>query len=105
LEILNLLFEAGSQGLLPRDLAMRPKQFKVTRHQISRSVLRMNRRVEKEFDEHVAEKRGWHWDLTSFAYNAWGALYLTSDFLTKSQLERKVKLCSEGVTRKPVRLL
>jgi hypothetical protein len=71
-EILNRLFEAGSPGLLPRDLASKLVQFRVQRHQVSRRILRMNKRLEKEFGEHVAEKRGWHWALTSFAVEAWG---------------------------------
>ena len=68
----RLLFEAGSPGLLPKDLAVKLEQFKITRHQISRRILRMNKRLEKEFGEHVAEKRGWHWALTSFAFEVWG---------------------------------
>jgi hypothetical protein len=71
-EILNFLFEAGSPGLLPMDLVAKLGRFKIARHQVSRRILRMNRRVEKEFGEHVAEKRGWHWALTSFAAEAWG---------------------------------
>ncbi len=67
-EILQLLFEAGNSGLLPKDLQMRLERFKVTRHQISRRILRMNKRLEKEFGEKVAEKRGWHWALTSFTF-------------------------------------
>src|SRR3972149_5156205 len=35
-EILRLLFEAGSPGLLPRDLTEKLAHFNVTRHQISR---------------------------------------------------------------------
>ena len=31
----------------------------------------MNKRLEKEFGEHVVEKRGWHWALTSFTIDAW----------------------------------
>ena len=71
-EILGLLYEAGSIGLLPKDLQSRLEKFKVTRHQISRRILRMNKRLEKEFGEHIAEKRGWHWALTSFAVEVWG---------------------------------
>jgi hypothetical protein len=72
-EILQALFEAGSPGMLPKDLAARLERFKITRHQISRKVLRMNKRLKKEFGEYVAEKRGWRWALTSFAVEAWGA--------------------------------
>ena len=66
-EILQLLFEAGSPGLLPKDLAARLVAFKVTCHQISRRILRINKRLKKEFGEYLVEKRGWHWALTSFA--------------------------------------
>ena len=71
-EILQLLFEAGTSGLLPKDLQIKLEQFKVTRHQVSRRILRMNKRLEKEFGELVAEKRGWHWALTSFTKEVWG---------------------------------
>jgi hypothetical protein len=40
--------------MLPKDLALKLERFKVTRHQISRRILRMNKRLEKEFGEHVA---------------------------------------------------
>ena len=52
--------DEGSAGLLPKDMAMKIEQFKVTRHQISRMILRMNKRFKKEFGEHVAEQRGWN---------------------------------------------
>ncbi len=71
-EILQLLFEVGNLGLLPKDLQARLDRFKVTRHQISRRILRMNKRLEKEFGERLAEKRGWHWALTRFAMEIWG---------------------------------
>lgn len=71
-EILQLLFEAGRFGLLPKDLVGRLERFKVTRYQVSRRIQRMNKRVEKEFGEHVEEQRGWHWALTSFVMDCWG---------------------------------
>jgi hypothetical protein len=70
-EILQLLYESGSPGLLPKDLQARLQQFKVNRHQISRRILKMNKRLEKEFGERIAEKRGWHWALTHFAFESW----------------------------------
>ena len=71
-EVLQLLYETGSLGLLPKDLQDRLEKFKVTRHQISRRILRMNKRLEKELGEQVAEKRGWHWALTRFTVESWG---------------------------------
>jgi hypothetical protein len=71
IEILQALFEAGSPGVLPKDLAAKLYEFKVTRHQVSLRILRMNKRLEREFGEHAAEKRGWHWALTSFLIDIW----------------------------------
>jgi hypothetical protein len=65
-EILQLLFEAGSPGLLPKDLVVKLERFKVTRHQISRRIMRINKQIGKEFGESLAEKRGWRWALTGF---------------------------------------
>ncbi len=72
LAIIQLLFEAGNPGLLPKDLADKLIQFKITRYQVSRRILRMNKRIKKEFGESVAEKRGWHWALAPFAIDVWG---------------------------------
>ena len=78
-EILRLLYEAGGPGLLPKDLAAKLERYKVMRHQVSRRILRMNKRLEKKFGEHVAEKRGWHWALTIFAIEVWGETEQTCD--------------------------
>jgi hypothetical protein len=72
MEILELLHMAGSGGMLPKDLACRLSRFRIRRHQVSRRILRLNKRLEKELGERVAEKRGWHWALTSFAFEVWG---------------------------------
>jgi hypothetical protein len=70
--ILDYLYEAGGGGLLPKDLAARLTQFSVRRHQVSRRVLRMNKRIQAKIGERVVEKRGWHWALTGFAFESWG---------------------------------
>jgi hypothetical protein len=71
-DILQTLFEAGSPGLLPKELAVNLEKFKVNRHQVSRRILKMNKRLEKEFGEKAVEKRGWHWALTRFLIESWG---------------------------------
>jgi hypothetical protein len=70
--ILQLLFETGSSGLLPKDMKATLERFRVTRHQVSRRILRMNKRLEKEFGEQIAEKRGWHWAMIRFAFESLG---------------------------------
>jgi hypothetical protein len=70
--ILEHLYEAGDAGMLPKDLAAKLAEFRTRRHQVSRRILRMNKRSETEIGETLVEKRGWHWALTSFAFESWG---------------------------------
>jgi hypothetical protein len=70
--ILEYLYEAGSGGLLPKDLAARLSDFRMRRHQVSRRIVRMNRRLEKEIGERVVEHRGWRWAITNFTLGVWG---------------------------------
>ena len=72
-EIVRLLFEVGGYGLLPKDIATKLEEFKIGRHQVSRRILRMNKRLEKEFGEHAVEQRGWHWALTRFMIEVWNS--------------------------------
>ena len=64
--------------MLPKDLAARLSAYKVRRHQVSRRILRMNRKLEKEIGERLVEKRGWHWALTSFGNEIWGEIDMES---------------------------
>jgi hypothetical protein len=70
-EILRPLYQAGGAGMYPKDIAARLSFYKLTRFHILRRLQRMNRRLEEEMKEHVAERRGWHWALTGFAYEIW----------------------------------
>lgn len=71
--ILQLLFEAGAPGLLPKDIAAKLAEFKVARHQVTRRIIRMNKRLAKELDSTVVERRGWCWAMTSFGVDAYRA--------------------------------
>jgi hypothetical protein len=70
--ILEYLYETGGGGILPKDLAAKLNEFRIRRHQVSRRIVRMNKRLEKEIGEKLVEKHGWHWALTSFAFQSWG---------------------------------
>jgi hypothetical protein len=71
--ILQLLFEAGAPGMLPKDIATKLTEFKITRHQVTRRIVRMNKRLAKELDSAVVERRGWCWAMTSFGVDAYKA--------------------------------
>jgi hypothetical protein len=70
--ILRVLFEAGSSGLLPKDIAEKLVRFGVLRFQVSRRILRMNKKLNTKLNETVAERVGWHFTLTSFVRDNWG---------------------------------
>jgi hypothetical protein len=68
-----VLLGAGSEGMLPKDIAARLASLKVTRWHVSRRIVRMNKRLKKEIDQNVAEKHGWKWAAISFINENWSA--------------------------------
>jgi len=74
--VLEVLYGAGEDGLLPKDIAAAlNKQFHTRRYQpwhIRYMFRRMNRKLKQPIGERVAEKRGMQWALTRFARKAWG---------------------------------
>jgi hypothetical protein len=84
-EIIALLFEVGSSGLLPKDLKVRLEHFRVTRFQVSRRIVRMNKRLRFELGEFLFEKRGHKWAVTKFGFDVWG----------KSEMEVEEKTIGE----------
>jgi len=82
-EILELLFQSQPDGLFPKNTASRLFQFRLNRFQVLRRIKAMNRRLEKEIGQHVAEKRGHRWALTGFAVDVWNE--------TKEEAKEKTK--------------
>ncbi len=52
--------------LLSKDIAAKLAEFKVARQQVSCRIIRLNKRLAKELDSAVVERRGWCWAMTSF---------------------------------------
>lgn len=71
--ILQLLYEAGAPGMLPKDIAAKLSEFRITRHQVTRRIIRMNKRLAKELDSAAVERRGWCWAMTNFGVDAYKA--------------------------------
>ncbi len=42
---------------MPKELVLKLERFGIARHQVSRRIVRMNKRLEKEFGECAVEKR------------------------------------------------
>ena len=68
--ILEMLKASPASGILPRDIAREIQHFEVTPWQVTLRIRRMNKRLVKQIGQKVAEKRGLHWALTSFAETA-----------------------------------
>jgi hypothetical protein len=72
LDILDAVYEAGQQGIFPKDVARQLNQYSLKYYEVSRRILRMNKRLTHETGEKLFEKRGWKWALTRFALEVWG---------------------------------
>jgi len=85
--IISELYDAGEEGRLPRDVAAALNKHLRTRHfqrwHVRFALYRMNRALEMQIGEVVAEKRHHRWALTPFARKAWR--------LTKQELEEEEK--------------
>ena len=74
LEILHLVWQAGIQGVLPKDVASDPSlaKYGLKHYHVSRRIVRMNNRLFEKYAEYLFEKRGHRWAFTNFAFDSWG---------------------------------
>jgi hypothetical protein len=73
-EIVQRVREAGVPGVLPKVVAVDVNQrgsFNLKYYDVSRRILRMNKRLHKETGKCLFEKRGHHWALTRFAFDSY----------------------------------
>lgn len=90
--VLGVLYEAGPRGLLPKDIAAQLKGYGIIRHHVTRRLRRMNKRLQKELGENVAERLGWRWVLTEFAFDIWDEAEINaSESLEHMEAEEEVK--------------
>jgi hypothetical protein len=73
-EIVERVREAGAQGVFPKDVAKGLQQYGLVYYDVSRRIVRMNKRLQLETGELLFEKRGHKWALTSFGFDAWGGI-------------------------------
>ena len=71
--ILDLLHESGSAGLSPKDIFFKMRRYGLKYHHISRRIKRMNKRMQNEIGERVADKVGRNWALSDFMLRNWSA--------------------------------
>lgn len=80
--IFDLVKTSGSNGLFPKDVASDSelKEFDLKYYDVSRRIVRMNKRLKLEAGELLFEKRGHKWALTRFAFDVYGATESEVDF-------------------------
>lgn len=72
LEIVGAIYEAGSGGILAKEIVARFPSYTLEKHKILRIVRRVNRNIEHAFGRPIIEKRGKKWAFTSFGVEIWG---------------------------------
>lgn len=73
IEIVDRVQEAGAQGVFPKDVAKALPNYSLEYYDVSRRIVRMNKRLKLETGELLFEKRGHKWALTRFGFDAYGA--------------------------------
>lgn len=71
--ILDVLRAAGSDGLPPKEIHARVRRYGLKYHHITRKIKRMNKRMQNEIGEQVADKVGRNWALSDFMLRNWSA--------------------------------
>jgi hypothetical protein len=75
-EILQRVREVGDAGVFPKDVAEWVNKlgaYDLKYYDVSRRIVRMNKRLHFETGKVLFEKRGHRWALTRFAFDVYGA--------------------------------
>jgi len=71
--ILDVLCAAGANGLSPKEIHARVAKYGLKYHHITRRIRRMNKHMQNEIGERVADKVGRNWALSDFMLRNWDA--------------------------------
>ena len=64
----------GDPGVFPKDVAVAATllKFHLKYYDVSRRIVRMNKRLRFEVGEALFEKRGHKWAVSKFGFDVWG---------------------------------
>ena len=71
--ILDVLRAAGANGLSPKEIHAQVRRYGLKYHHITRRIKRINKRMQNEIGERVADKVGMNWALSDFMVRNWSA--------------------------------
>jgi len=69
--ILDVLRAAGANGLSPKEIHAQVRRYGLKYHHITRRIRRMNKRMQDEIGQRVADKVGRNWALSDFMVRNW----------------------------------
>ena len=69
--ILDVLHECGPAGLSPKEIFLKVRRYGLKYHHITRRINRMNKWMQNEIGERVADKVGRNWALSDFMFRNW----------------------------------
>jgi hypothetical protein len=69
--ILDVLHECGPAGLSPKEIFLKMRRYGLKYHHVTRRINRMNKRMQNEIGERVADKVGRNWALSDFMLHNW----------------------------------
>ena len=70
---MDVLYECGPAGLSPKEIHFKVRRYGLKYHHITRRINRMNKRMQNEIGERVADKVGRNWALSHFMVHNWTA--------------------------------
>ena len=72
LAVIGSIYEAGSGGILAKEIIDKLPKYPLEKHKILRIVNRVNRNISEAFGRTIIEKRGKKWAFTDFGVEIWG---------------------------------
>ncbi len=70
---------SGDNGVFPKDVAAELNQFDLAYYDVSRRIVRMNKRLKTESGHHLFVKTGHKWTLTRYAFETFGSVELEAE--------------------------
>lgn len=93
--IFDAVKASGDNGVFPKDVAAELSQFDLAYYDVSRRIVRMNKRLETESGHHLFVKAGHKWALTRYAFETFGSVELEAEKTSSGSSEAAESIAEE----------
>ena len=80
---------SGDNGVFPKDVAAELARYDLAYYDVSRRIVRMNKRLHVETGKLLFEKRGHKWALTKFGFDVYGATESEAEVARSNESEEE----------------